>query len=332
MKTLLIVDDEPAVLEALRLLFEGKYRVLTAPTATGALASLRQHAADVAILDLSLPDMDGLILLPRLREEDIEVIVLTGRDSARDGVQAMKLGALDYIVKPYDTPTLVETVRKAADLHDKNRQIQFLRSSAERDRTFIAESESLRRVLQEIARVATTDATVLITGESGTGKEMVAHLIHRTSPRATGPFVTINCGAIPESLIESELFGHERGAFTGARERKTGKFEMAHGGTIFLDEISVLPPESQTRLLRVLQERTIARVGGTQDIPVDIRVISATNLSLQNLVREGRFREDLFYRLHVCPVNLPPLRERREDIPPLLHHFLNLFGRQFHRP
>jgi DNA-binding NtrC family response regulator len=329
--SILIVDDENVVRDSLGKWFEEEgYSVDTANSAREALLKLPRQRWDLALVDIKMPGMDGLELHRKIREVDpnILVIIMTGYASVETAVQALKDGAYDYIMKPFDPEDLAHAVAKALD-HRRTREENLrLRASLEEVQTveLVGQSRSLERVLESIRTVAPTDTTVLIQGESGTGKELVARAIHNLSPRRFMPMVTIHCGALTETLLESELFGHEKGAFTGAQYRKKGKFEVAEGGTVFLDEISDVSLKTQTDLLRVLQEKEFTRVGGTETLRVDFRAIAATNRDLNKLVSEGIFRPDLYYRLNVFGIMLPPLRERREDIPLLADHFLRKYA------
>jgi DNA-binding NtrC family response regulator len=332
----LVVDDDPGLRESFRVLLEDWYEVLDVPDGPQALEVLRACHVDVVLLDVRLPEMDGLEVLERIRtvDEQADVIMVTAVTAVRTAVTAMKLGAVDYITKPFEEEEVLAVIRRAIERRALEREVAFLRSElARRDEqdALVGKSREMRALHALIARVAETASTVLITGESGVGKELVARAIHRQGPRRDRPFVTVNLAATSETLLESELFGHERGAFTGAYQRKLGKFELAQGGTIFLDEVAALKPELQAKLLRVLQEREIERVGGTRAIPVGARVIAATNVDLRRAIASGSFRDDLFYRLNVIPIPVPPLRERREDIPLLVDHFLQRYSREFNK-
>jgi DNA-binding NtrC family response regulator len=335
---ILIVDDDPLVRDSLGKWFlsEG-YRVETVSSARQALEAIQHDSWDAALLDIKMPGMDGMELQSRIREIDPEMplIIMTGYASVETAVQALKRGAYDYITKPFDPDELVHLVRNAIEHRTARREVVRLKENLQAvfpQSQIIGQSAAMKRVFELVETVASSDATVLITGESGTGKELVARAIHATSPRRFMPMVVIHCGALTETLLESELFGHERGSFTGAQYRKKGKFEVADGGTVFLDEISDISLRTQTDLLRVLQEKEIVRVGGTQPIKVDFRCVAATNKRLEDLVQEGTFRPDLYYRLNVFAIPLPPLRERREDIPVLVDHFLNKFATAMNRP
>ncbi len=335
--SILVVDDEKVVRESLTNWFtEEGYEVDCAADAPEALRRLAGRRYDLLLVDIRMPGMDGMELQRRLREQDEEaaVIIMTGYASVETAVAALKQGAFDYVTKPFDPDEFSAVVRNALQqqrLKRENRALRDAVEAAEPPSEMIGRSEAMRRVQEAIHTVAPTDATVLIEGESGTGKELVARGIHRCSPRRLLPMVVIHCGALTETLMESELFGHEKGAFTGAQYRKKGKFEVAAGGTVFLDEVSDISLKTQTDLLRVLQEREIVRVGGTQPIPVDFRCVAATNKNLEALVKEGLFRSDLFYRLNVFKIVLPPLRQRGEDILLLATHFLKRFNEQMNR-
>ncbi|MFN7995960.1 MAG: sigma-54 dependent transcriptional regulator [Bryobacteraceae bacterium] len=328
---ILIVDDETVVRDSLGKWFSSEgYQSQPVGSAREALEAIQHAEYDVALLDIKMPGMDGMELQSRLREADPEltVIVMTGYASVETAVQALKQGAYDYITKPVDPDELSHLVSKALEHRKARREVVRLRETLQEvapGTELIGRSPAMKKVFELVEMVAPTEATVLITGESGTGKEVVARSIHSAGSRRFMPMVTIHCGALTETLLESELFGHEKGAFTGAQYRKKGKFEVADGGTVFLDEISDISLKTQTDLLRVLQEKEIVRVGGNQPIKVDFRCIAATNKNLEALVKAGTFRPDLYYRLHVFCVDLPPLRERREDIPLLVAHFLNKF-------
>ena len=334
--SILIVDDESVVRDSLAKWFEEEgYSVDTATSAREALLKLPRQRWDLALVDIKMPGMDGLELHRKIREVDpnIIVIIMTGYASVETAVQALKDGAYDYIMKPFDPDDLTHAVAKALDHRRAREENLRLRESLEEVQAveLVGQSPAMQRVLESIRTVAPIDTTVLIHGESGTGKELVARAVHNLSPRRFMPMVTIHCGALTETLLESELFGHEKGAFTGAQYRKKGKFEVAEGGTVFLDEISDISLKTQTDLLRVLQEKEITRVGGTQAIKVDFRAIAATNRDLSTLMREGTFRPDLYYRLNVFGITLPPLRERKEDIPLLVDHFLRKYSRAMNK-
>jgi two-component system response regulator HydG len=335
---ILIVDDELVVRDSLGRWFESEgYEVGLAASGREALVAIQEKPYDLALVDIKMPGMDGMELQQRLcqADPDLIIIIMTGYASVETAVQALKRGAYDYITKPIDPDELVHLVSKALEHKRATRELTRLRENLQElypATELIGKSPPMKRVMELIEMVAPTDTTVLITGESGTGKELVARAIHALSPRRYMPMVVIHCGALTETLLESELFGHERGAFTGAQYRKKGKFEVADGGTVFLDEISDISLKTQTDLLRVLQEKEIVRVGGTQPIRVDFRCIAATNKNLEDLVKAGTFRPDLYYRLNVFTIQLPPLRERREDIPLLAEHFLKKYALAMNRP
>jgi two-component system, NtrC family, response regulator AtoC len=330
---ILVVDDAPNVRESFRLVLEDAYEVIDAPDGARALDAVRASAVDLVLLDIRLPEMDGIEVLERLKaiDEGVEVILVTAVKTVRTAVAAMKLGAFDYVTKPFDEDELLSLVRRALQKRSLEREVTFLRGELARqhDREdIVGEHPEMQKLSRLITQVARTTTTVLIAGESGTGKELIARAIHHRGPRRDKPFVPVNPAAIPESLVESELFGHEKGAFTGAHQRKLGRFELAQGGTLFLDEIGLLRPEVQAKLLRVLQEREIERVGGTHAIKIDVRIVAATNLDLKRAVATGAFREDLFYRLNVVPITVPPLRDRIEDLPLLVDHFIRRYNHE----
>jgi DNA-binding NtrC family response regulator len=332
----LVVDDDPGVRESFRLILEDHYDVVDVPDGPGALDVVRASTVDLVLLDIRLPGMDGIEVLERIKalDEGIEVILVTAVKTVRTAVAAMKLGAFDYLTKPFEEDELLSLSRRALERRALEREVAFLRSELERAHDLdeiVGRHPAIERLHGLIAQVARTSTTVLITGESGTGKELVARAIHHQGPRRDGPFVAVNPAAIVETLIESELFGHEKGAFTGAHQRKLGKFELAQGGTLFLDEIGTLRSELQVKLLRVLQEREVERVGGTRPVKIDVRFIAATNTNLKDAVGRGAFREDLYYRLNVVPVVVPPLRERIQDVPLLVDHFIRRDNRRFHK-
>ncbi len=329
MRTILIVDDDPAARYGLRRALEHKYRVVEADSARAARDALTQERADVVLLDLVMPDEDGLSFLRWMRDEerDQPVLVVSAMDTAKTAVEALKLGAADYIAKGFDIEELrkrVANLIKLVDLAAENERLRHELVSEGQLGRMLGRSAGMRRLFDLAERAAPTDVTVLILGESGTGKDLLAQEIHVRSPRSAGPFVAVNCAALPENLIESELFGYERGAFTGAAQMKKGKFELASGGTLFLDEVGDMNPVTQAKVLRALENRKIERLGGTNSIEVDVRVISATHRNLPAEITAGRFREDLFYRLRVVTLELPALRAHKEDIPLLTESFLGL--------
>src|SRR5579883_3238160 len=334
---LLVVDDELIVRDSLDKWFrEEGYDVTTADSAQEALTRMGEGRFDLALVDIKMPGVDGVELQRRMHEIDSEmiVIIMTGYASVETAVAALKNGAYDYVSKPFDPDDMAHTVHNALAhkrAEQENERLRQTVASVVRPQEIVGQSAAMARVFEAIQTVGPTDATVLITGESGTGKELCARAIHAASPRHYNPLVVIHCGALAETLLESELFGHEKGAFTGAQYRKKGSFEVADGGTVFLDEIGDISLKTQSDLLRVLQEHEITRVGSSHPIKVDFRCIAATNKDLHQLVEEGRFRPDLFYRLNVFPIHLPPLRERREDIPMLVNHFVRKFSLQMNK-
>ena len=332
----LVIDDDPAVLEVLQetLTQEGHAVSLASDGAQG-IQVAKDTPVQIVVTDFQLPDIDGLELIDRLARLDARIIpiMMTGFGTIESAVRAMKSGAFDFITKPFDPETVAVVVRKAVEFY-RLRQENHLLRKAVRDQyrleQLIGASEPIRQVLDFVRKVADSDSTVMIQGESGTGKELVARMLHFNSLRKDRPLVPVNCGAIPENLLESELFGHEKGAFTGATHTRMGRFELANGGTIFLDEIGEMSLPLQVKLLRVLQERAFERVGGNRTVQVDVRIVAAANQDLESLVEEKRFRQDLFYRLNVIPIVIPPLRERRSDIPLLIDHFLTRFNQTKH--
>ena len=328
---ILVIDDEAAIRESLRMTLEYEgYEVLLAPTGQDGITSAERDAPDLVLLDVKMPGMDGLEVLERLRliNETLPVIVVSGHGTISTAVEATKKGAFDFIEKPFASERVLVALRNALDqrrLRDENRT---LKRAVEVRHQMIGDSGALRQVMAAVGRAAPTNATVLIQGESGVGKELVARTIHRNSLRSRERFVQVNCAAIPEELIESELFGHEKGSFTGATEKQTGKFEQADRGTIFLDEVGDMSPKTQAKVLRVLQEGEVERLGSARTIKVDVRVIAATNKNLEEEIEKGNFREDLYFRLAVIPIYVPPLRERPEDVPLLVRHYMDYFCRE----
>lgn len=331
-KKILVVDDEERICEAVRRALERSgYRVDISLDAAQALEAIQHEATDMVICDIKMPQMDGMTLLERVKERDpnIPVLMITGYASIESAVEAIRMGAQEYIPKPFTPDQIRFLVERAFERSRLIEQNLYLKTELGRAQTKVVvkgTSQSMQRLFDLVARVAGTDSSALITGESGSGKEIVARLIHFGGERAEAPFVTVNCSAIPGDLLESELFGHVRGAFTGALYTKRGSFELADGGTFFLDEIGDMRLEMQAKILRVLEERKIKRVGTEDEIPVDVRVIAATNKDLKEEIGAGRFREDLYYRLDVVQIAVPPLREHREDIPLFARHFLNVFS------
>ncbi len=334
MDTILVVDDEVNYLTVMEaLLSEAGHEVITAPSGLEALKLAAGTDLDLVLTDMKMPKMNGLELLAELQRlyPDLPVIIMTAYGTVEKAVAAMKKGAYDYILKPFKNEEILVTIAKALEHRRLILSHRFLTEELEKRYGFpeiVGQSGTMREILALVKRVAQTRATVLISGESGTGKELIARAIHQRSPRAAKTFVSVNCAALTETLLESELFGHERGAFTHAVATRKGRFEMADGGTLFLDEVAEMSPALQVKLLRVLQEMEFERVGGTRNIKVDVRVVAATNRELKEEVEAGRFREDLFYRLNVVHLNIPPLRQRPEDIPMLAIYFLNKYARE----
>lgn len=331
---ILIIDDEEAILDSCgQVLKKEGYTVKGSKDGRQGLNFFRKESFHVVFLDLKLPGLDGMEILSRIKEENPEtpVIIITGYASIESAVEAMKRGAFDYLAKPLSPEELRITTKKALGSRKILLENLYLRKELEAKSEFdmvVGKSKAMEKVLDMVRRVSPTESTVLITGESGTGKELIAREIHKHSPRHKGPFVAVDCGALVETLFESELFGHVKGSFTGAYETKHGRFEVANGGTIFFDEISNISLNIQANLLRVIQEREVTRIGSAKPIKVDVRILAATNENLTDAVREGEFREDLFYRLSVVPIHLPPLRERKEDIPLLAEHFLQKYNKR----
>lgn len=334
---ILVVDDEVNIRNALVTMLEKKgHQVCGVGTGEEALRHLDEARMDLVITDLRMPGMGGLEFLRRLKDKwsDTEVVVMTAFGSIDTAVEAMRLGAYDYLTKPIDRERFGVVVKKAIERHTltfENKQLRDRLETKTRFDQMVGETEAMRRVYDLVEMVADSDVTVLLTGESGTGKELVAHAIHHKSPRADGPFITMNCGALPENLFESELFGYEKGAFTGAMSTKVGRFELADGGTLLLDEVGELSLKSQVDFLRVLETKEFRRLGGTKLIKVDTRIVAATNRNLEEAVKQGLFREDLYYRLNVVPIRLPPLRERADDVPLLVDRYLTASSAQHHR-
>jgi len=331
---ILVVDDEAEIRRSVKMILEYEgYEVLEASSGPDAIAIVEREAPDLVFLDIKMPGMDGLDALQRIRTSNdaLPVVIISGHGTVSTAVEATKAGAFDFIEKPLTTERVLVTIRNALDrtrLADENRS---LKRAVEVRHQMVGESPALRHVWDAIKRASPTNATVLLLGESGAGKELVARSIHRNSLRSRERFVQVNCAAIPEELIESELFGHEKGSFTGATEKQIGKFEQADRGTIFLDEVGDMSPKTQAKVLRVLQEGEVERLGSARTIKVDVRVIAATNKDLEAEIEKGTFREDLYFRLSVIPIRVPPLRDRREDIPALVRHFADLFSRDNNR-
>ena len=331
---ILIVDDEPSVLLETAASLKRHYEPLTAVSAEEAERILAQQRVDLLLTDLKLPGKDGLALLElaKAANPDLPVVVMSGHGSIEEAVKAIRLGAADFVEKPFGPDRLQVTVERALEIRALQRENERLRAMAGASDEMVGKSASLDQIRAEIAKVAKTDAKVLVTGESGTGKELVARAIHKGSARARGPFEKLNCAALPKDLVESELFGYEKGAFTGATQLKRGRLEAADGGTLFLDEVGDMSLETQAKFLRAIETGEIERLGATRTLSVDARIVAATNKDLQEEIQAGRFREDLYYRLNVVPIHLPPLRQRREDIPLLVAHFGARLSSEHGRP
>ena len=334
MNEVLIVDDDRSVRDSLRKILEKEgYKVSDVESGEVALHSIRRLSPEVALVDLKMPGMNGIDFVKKLKRTapDVEAVVMTGYGTIETAVEAMREGAYDFITKPFKRHTILSSLRKAQEkrtLLAENRQLRTRLEQVLEPHWVVGNSASIRRVMEMVEQVAPSSATILIQGASGSGKEWIAGLIHDISPRKENPFIKVSCAALPETLLEAELFGYERGAFTGAVGRKEGRFELAHKGTLFLDEVGEISPAMQVKLLRVLQTGEFERLGGTKTITADVRIIAATNADLKNAVAEKRFREDLFYRLNVITVTLPPLKQRRDDIPLLATHFVERFGKK----
>ena len=331
---ILVVDDKLGVRESFRAILKDRYEVLEAEDGPSALEIVGSHPVNLMLLDVRLPGMEGIEVLERVKamDEGIEVLIVTAVKTIKTAVEAIRLGAYDYITKPFEVEEILSVADRVFEKQALEREVLYLRTELSQRDGFddiVGRHDTMAQIYELISHVAQTTVTVLITGESGTGKELIARAVHRQGPRRDKPFVTVNCAAIPEHLMESELFGHEKGAFTSAYYKKIGKFELATAGTLFLDEVGNLRLDPQAKLLRVLQEREFERVGGVKPIKVDVRIIAATNINLRRAVSGGLFREDLFYRLNVVHIHVPPLRERREDIPLLVEHFLKKYNQLF---
>jgi two-component system nitrogen regulation response regulator NtrX len=321
---ILVIDDEAAIRDSLRMILEYEsYEFVGAASGPDGLAAIKRDAPDMVVLDIKMPGMNGLETLAEIRklDEALPVAMISGHGTITDAMQATRLGAFDFIEKPFTSERVLVTVAKGLEVRELRQENRELKLAMESKYEIVGQSQALRQVLEAVKRASPTNATVMLLGESGVGKELVARTIHRNSPRAGQRFIQVNCAAIPEELIESELFGHEKGSFTGATEKQIGKFEQADRGTIFLDEVGDMSPKTQAKVLRVLQEQEVERLGSARTIKVDVRVIAATNKDLEEAQQRGEFREDLFFRLNVIPIVVPPLRERRDDIPLLVQHF-----------
>ena len=334
---ILIIDDEESIIEGFRLFLAKEYNVFTATNGEDGLKQVNEKRPSVVLLDVMLPDINGIEILRKVKkiDENIEVIMFTGVNDLRTAVDALHLGAFDYCLKPFNINELSIVIRKAIESQGMKKEIKYRRLlETEQSAAFdniIGESIQMRQVYEVMDVMSKSDTTILITGESGTGKGLIARAIHFKGTRSNMPFVAVNCNAIPGSMIESELFGYEKGAFAGAAAQKIGKLELAHHGTIFLDEIGSLKSNIQTRILKVLQEKEMERIGGTHTIKVDVRVIAATSSDLQEAVKKGQFREELYYRLNIVPIRMPSLRERKDDIPVLINYFLNIYNHKFNK-
>jgi two-component system, NtrC family, nitrogen regulation response regulator NtrX len=327
---ILVIDDEAAIRDSLRMIIEYEgYEFIGASSGPEGITLVERESPDLVFLDIKMPGMDGFDVLERIKAvSDVPVVMISGHGTGATGADAVRRGAFDFIDKPPDTDRLLVTIQNALERNRITSEVRQLRRAVEVKHEMVGESPAIRQVMDAVRRAAPTNATVLIQGESGVGKELVARAIHRNSLRSRERFVQVNCAAIPEELIESELFGHEKGSFTGATEKQIGKFEQADRGTIFLDEVGDMSLKTQAKVLRVLQEGEVERVGSARTIRVDVRVIAATNKDLEKEIEKGSFREDLFFRLSVIPVYVPPLRERSEDVPLLVQHFLDLLARE----
>ena len=331
---ILVIDDEPAIRDTMRMILEYEgYECLTAGAGAEGLTLTERESPDLVFLDIKMPGMDGLETLSRLRgmNDALPVVIVSAHGTASTALEAGRLGAFRFIEKPLSKDYVLDAIREGLELGSLKRENRQMRSALETKHLMVGESAVLTKILSEVKRAAPTSATVVILGESGVGKELIARAIHRASLRSKERFVQVNCAAIPEELIESELFGHEKGAFTGATEKQIGKFEMADRGTIFLDEVGDMSPKTQAKVLRVLQEGEVERLGSSRTIKVDVRVIAATNKDLEEEIAQGRFREDLYFRLSVIPISVPPLRERADDIPALVQHFVGQFVKENNR-
>ncbi|MFW6148075.1 MAG: sigma-54-dependent transcriptional regulator [Thermodesulfobacteriota bacterium] len=330
--TVLVVDDEQGMRNSFDLVLKDEFEVLLAETGSQAVDIFSNNAVDIILLDILLPDINGIDLLGKLKpmEPNTEIIMITAVNEVQTAVKAIKQGAYEYIVKPFNVDEAIAVIHRALEKHTLVKEVTYLKGELDRIQPFekmVGKDRKMKKVFDLITTISESDGTVLIHGESGTGKELVARAIHRRSPRKEQPLVVINCAAIPAALMESEIFGHTKGAFTGAVQGAMGKLEIAHKGTVFLDDIDSLDTSMQGKLLRVIQEREFERLGSNKVIRIDVRFIAASNKKLEKLIEKGEFREDLFYRLNVFPVTLPPLRERKEDIPSLLNHFLKRFSK-----
>lgn len=330
---ILAIDDEQDMLLLYKNILKKHFNLHTALSGPEGLAQVKKENFDLVLIDVMMPKMGGVDVLKKLKstDPDLEVIMVTASKEARPAIDSLKLGAFDYIIKPFEVDDLLATIHKALERRSMQKENTYLKQALDERASFgdlIGKSKKMLEVYGIIENAAKSSSTILITGESGTGKEIVAETIHKKSARNSKPYIVVNCAAIPENLLESEMFGHERGAFTGALDRHIGKFELADGGTIFLDEIGEMPLAMQAKLLRAIQEGKIERVGGEKPIDIDVRIIAATNIDLKKAIKERKFREDLFYRLNVIPIDLPPLRERKEDIPLFIDYFIPVYNKE----
>jgi len=334
--SILVVDDEEDILLLYKNLLKSEYNLAVTTSGFDAIRKASEEHFDLVILDVIMPEINGIEVLKKIKEIDgsMDVIMVTASKEVKPAVDCLKFGAFDYIIKPFEVEDLLSTIRKALERRKIIMENLYLKQALDERASMdelIGKNEKIRNIYDIIENVADSDSTVLISGESGTGKEIVAETIHKKSKRANKPYVIVNCAAIPENLLESEMFGHERGSFTGALDRHIGKFELASGGTIFLDEIGEMPMTMQVKLLRAVQEGVIERIGGEKSIPIDIRIIAATNLDLKKAIQEKKFREDLYYRLNVIPINIPPLRDRIEDIPLFINYFIDKYNNELNK-
>jgi two-component system response regulator AtoC len=332
--TVLVVDDEQNQIEAYKVFLEDHFRLLSAKNGDEAISKVKTEPINVVLLDILMPKMDGIQVLKKIKQlnDNVEVIMVTGLKSINTAILAIKSGAYDYVMKPFDNTEIIDKIKRIIEKQNLVKEVTYLRSEINKPFTIdnmIGKSQAIQQSLNVIGELAKTSATVIIYGESGTGKELVARAIHANSDRKNNPFIVVDCASIPENLFESELFGFEKGAFTDALTKKIGRFELANHGTIFFDEVGNIKPDIQSKILRVIQEKEIQRLGSIKTINLDLRIISATNIDLKKAVKEGSFREDLYYRLNVIPVFLPPLRDRKEDIPLLVDHFIKMFNKEF---
>jgi len=333
--TILVIDDEEGIRDTLQGILEDEdYRVITASSSEEGLELIRREGPDLIILDIWLPNMDGIEALSIIRDvvPDVPVIMISGHANIEVAVKATKLGAYDFLEKPLSLDRILITVERALEKKALLNKYRELKEGYSRKVELVGHSPAVKSIMQQINLAARSNARVLITGESGVGKEVIARLLHEGSERADRPFVEVNCAAIPQELIESELFGHEKGSFTGAVESKKGKFELAHRGTLFLDEVGDMSLQTQAKVLRVIETQVFQRVGGNRNIEVDVRIIAATNKNLSEEIKKGNFREDLYFRLNVIPISVPPLRDRKDDIPVLIEHFLETFAAEYGKP